>query len=202
MEKDDLPGRPPLPDRLPLPVRELAGLLPQRVCGAGAGSGRPALDPNIEVLTQSEVPGIEKMDGNFHARIKTGATFVDPDRCISCGAAPRSVPRRRVTELRGGALPSQGHRQGLRARRSRYLHHRRRGLHPLWRLRGGLSRPTPSTWRPGRSSSRRPSARSSWPPASSTTDRSSSSELCAVGAANVSPGWSSRGAGPRPWQTL
>lgn len=50
------------------------------------------LDDHIEVLTQSEVMAIEKMDGNFQARIKRGAAFVDPDRCISCGKCAEVCP--------------------------------------------------------------------------------------------------------------
>jgi len=60
------------------------------------------LDPNIEILMQSEVVGLEKMNGNFQARIKTGPTFVDPDRCISCGACAEVCPEETVTEFNRG----------------------------------------------------------------------------------------------------
>ncbi len=50
------------------------------------------LDPGIQVLTRSQVLGLEKMDGNFQARIERGAAFVDPELCISCGRCADVCP--------------------------------------------------------------------------------------------------------------
>jgi heterodisulfide reductase subunit A len=50
------------------------------------------LDSKIEVLLQSEVVRIDKIDGNFQARIKRGAAMVDPDLCISCGECAGVCP--------------------------------------------------------------------------------------------------------------
>ncbi|NIM51581.1 MAG: FAD-dependent oxidoreductase [Gemmatimonadales bacterium] len=40
---------------------------------------------NIEKLTYSEVESIEGTAGNFRARIRKKARFVDPDKCTGCG---------------------------------------------------------------------------------------------------------------------
>jgi heterodisulfide reductase subunit A len=60
------------------------------------------LDPNVDILMQSEVLSVSKMNGNFTARIARGARFVDPDRCISCGACAEVCPEETVTEFDRG----------------------------------------------------------------------------------------------------
>jgi len=60
------------------------------------------LDPRIDVLTQSEVVAIEKMNGNFSARIRKGAQFVNPDLCISCGDCAEVCPEETFTEFNRG----------------------------------------------------------------------------------------------------
>jgi heterodisulfide reductase subunit A len=55
------------------------------------------LDPNIEVLIQSEVTTIDKINGCFQARIKKGAPFVDPERCISCKLCAEVCPEETTT---------------------------------------------------------------------------------------------------------
>lgn len=60
------------------------------------------LDPRIDVLLQSQVVAVEKMDGNFQARIRRGARMVDPDRCISCGECAAVCPEETVTEFNRG----------------------------------------------------------------------------------------------------
>ncbi|MDD5448249.1 MAG: CoB--CoM heterodisulfide reductase iron-sulfur subunit A family protein, partial [Actinomycetota bacterium] len=41
--------------------------------------------PNIELLTYSEVEGIEGYVGNFKAKIKKKSRYVDPSKCTGCG---------------------------------------------------------------------------------------------------------------------
>jgi len=60
------------------------------------------LDPNIEILMQSEVSRVETMNGNFSARIVRGPRFVNPDRCISCHACAEVCPEETVTEFNQG----------------------------------------------------------------------------------------------------
>ena len=40
----------------------------------------------IEVLTLSEVTGLEGSTGSFHAHVRQKASFVDPVACIGCAA--------------------------------------------------------------------------------------------------------------------
>ncbi len=55
-----------------------------------------ARHPNIELLINSEVVGIEGESGNFEVAVKKKASFVDPDKCVSCAlcidACPVKVP--------------------------------------------------------------------------------------------------------------
>jgi heterodisulfide reductase subunit A len=60
------------------------------------------LDPNIQVHMQSEITAIEKMDGNFQARIASGPAFVDSGLCISCGECAEVCPEETVTEFNRG----------------------------------------------------------------------------------------------------
>jgi heterodisulfide reductase subunit A len=60
------------------------------------------LDPRITVLMQSEVTSLATMNGSFHARIRTGAPFVDPDRCISCGECAKVCPEETVSRFNEG----------------------------------------------------------------------------------------------------
>ncbi len=48
--------------------------------------------PNIELLTWSEVQEISGYVGNFKARIKKKARFVDIDKCNGCGACWENCP--------------------------------------------------------------------------------------------------------------
>ncbi len=41
--------------------------------------------PNVEVLAYSEVVGVDGYIGNFQARVRRKARFVDPAKCTSCG---------------------------------------------------------------------------------------------------------------------
>ncbi|MEW5936252.1 MAG: CoB--CoM heterodisulfide reductase iron-sulfur subunit A family protein [Candidatus Thermoplasmatota archaeon] len=44
-----------------------------------------ARHPNIELLTYSEVTGVEGYIGNFKATVKKKARYVDIDKCVGCG---------------------------------------------------------------------------------------------------------------------
>lgn len=60
------------------------------------------LDPRIRVLLQSEVVRLETAAGNFLARIRRGARFVDPDRCVACRACAEVCPEEVVTDFGQG----------------------------------------------------------------------------------------------------
>ncbi len=55
-----------------------------------------ARHPNIELLINSEVVGVEGGSGNFEVTVNKRASFVDPDKCIACNlcvdACPVKVP--------------------------------------------------------------------------------------------------------------
>ena len=53
---------------------------------------RDVLFDDVEVLVNSEVLDVEKVDGNFKVKIEKKAKFVDPDRCISCGRCSDVCP--------------------------------------------------------------------------------------------------------------
>jgi len=48
--------------------------------------------PNVSLLTSSMVKEIKKENGNFRVKIKKGAEFVDPARCISCNKCAEVCP--------------------------------------------------------------------------------------------------------------
>ena len=47
---------------------------------------------NIEIVTNSELIGLEGEPGKFDAKIYHHARFVDPDLCTSCGECAPGVP--------------------------------------------------------------------------------------------------------------
>jgi len=49
-------------------------------------------DPNVTVLTEARVEAVDKVEGNFRARIAVAPRYVDPDRCISCGKCEEVCP--------------------------------------------------------------------------------------------------------------
>ena len=58
----------------------------------GGEQSKKALSPNIKLLTNSEVTEIERRDGNFIVKIKKGAQYVDPEKCIACGKCSEVCP--------------------------------------------------------------------------------------------------------------
>ncbi|MHC1577069.1 MAG: FAD-dependent oxidoreductase [Methanosarcinaceae archaeon] len=48
--------------------------------------------PNIELLTYSEITGIEGEAGDFTVKIKKKPTFVDPDKCTACELCVSKCP--------------------------------------------------------------------------------------------------------------
>ncbi|MFZ5994910.1 MAG: hydrogenase iron-sulfur subunit [Thermodesulfobacteriota bacterium] len=58
--------------------------------------------PNVECLTSSEVADIERVDGNFRARLRLGARFVDAEKCISCGKCAEVCPEEIESEFDEG----------------------------------------------------------------------------------------------------
>ncbi len=74
---------------------------------------------NIEIVTNSELTGLEGEPGNFNARIYHHARFVDPDICTSCGecspVCPVTLPdaynegqndRKAIAKLYAQAIPN------------------------------------------------------------------------------------------------
>jgi len=57
---------------------------------------------NIELLTLSEVTGIEGEEGNFKVRIKKSPRYVDMDKCIGCGTCAEKCPAKADDEYNTG----------------------------------------------------------------------------------------------------
>ena len=127
---------------------------------------------NIEIVTNSELIGLEGEPGNFNAKVYHHARFVDPDNCTSCGECAPVCPvtvaddyneglgeRKAIYKLYPQAIPNtyavdQEGLQPLQARLPRA--HLRAGLrrpHRRGPLRRGLQRrqraqPLPRRLRP------------------------------------------------------
>jgi heterodisulfide reductase subunit A len=52
------------------------------------------IHPNISVLTNAEVRGVEGHIGDFHVEIVQSPRYVDPDKCTGCGDCVQACPRR------------------------------------------------------------------------------------------------------------
>ncbi|MFQ6128850.1 MAG: NAD(P)-binding protein [Thermoplasmata archaeon] len=48
--------------------------------------------PNIELLTNSEIIGLEGEEGNFTAIIRRNPRYVDAEKCVSCGTCSEKCP--------------------------------------------------------------------------------------------------------------
>ncbi len=67
--------------------------------------------PNIELITMAEVQRLSGRHGDFMARIKQRARYVDMNKCIACGACAGKCPKKVVDEFN----------QGLNGRKAAYV---------------------------------------------------------------------------------
>ena len=58
-------------------------------------------NPNIEILTNTEVKKVKKTDGGFDVRLVKKARFIDEDKCTGCGACMEACPVAVLDELDG-----------------------------------------------------------------------------------------------------
>ena len=70
---------------------------------------------NIEIVTNSELTGLEGEPGSFTAKIFHHARYVDPDKCTSCGECVPVCPVSGQGRLQRGTGRAQGHLQALPA---------------------------------------------------------------------------------------
>jgi len=59
-------------------------------------------EPNIELLSYSDVVNVEGYVGNFTVRVRRNPRYVDPDKCISCGLCAQVCPVKVVDEFNQG----------------------------------------------------------------------------------------------------
>lgn len=58
-----------------------------------------AKDPNIEIISYSEVIEIDGNPGNFKAKINKKARYVDVDKCVGCGICADKCPKKVADEF-------------------------------------------------------------------------------------------------------
>ena len=58
-------------------------------------------NPNIEILTNTEVKKVKQADGGFDVRLVKKARFIDEDKCTGCGACMDACPVAVFDELDG-----------------------------------------------------------------------------------------------------
>lgn len=58
-------------------------------------------EPNIEILTNTEVRKVKKADGGFKVRLVKKAKFIDEEKCTGCGACVEACPVSIPDELDG-----------------------------------------------------------------------------------------------------
>lgn len=63
-------------------------------CVAPVQARKVVLNPLVQILTDSEVLDVTQENGNFRAKIRKGAAFVNPDKCVSCGKCAEVCPVR------------------------------------------------------------------------------------------------------------
>ena len=68
--------------------------------------------PNIELLTWSEVEEISGFVGNFKAKIRRKARYVDVDKCNGCGACYEACPSRPLPSRRRMILGTRVYKEG------------------------------------------------------------------------------------------
>ena len=61
-----------------------------------------ARHPNIQLLTNSEVTGLEGEPGGFTVRVVEHPRYVDVDKCIACGTCTEKCPVKVPSEFDGG----------------------------------------------------------------------------------------------------
>jgi heterodisulfide reductase subunit A len=64
-----------------------------------------ARHPNIEILTMTEVQGVEGAPGRFKVRVREEPRSVDRDKCTGCGTCMAECPVRNVVVLPPAAAP-------------------------------------------------------------------------------------------------
>ncbi|SPD75334.1 4Fe-4S ferredoxin, iron-sulfur binding domain protein [uncultured Desulfobacterium sp.] len=67
--------------------------------------------PNIEIITLTDVEGIEGRAGNFQVSLHQKARYIDMEKCIACGACAEKCPRKVNDEFN----------QGLNQRKAAYV---------------------------------------------------------------------------------
>jgi heterodisulfide reductase subunit A len=72
------------------------------ICVGPVQASGAVLNPLIDAYTQSSVERVGKVDGNFRARIKVGAPYVDPQICISCGKCAEVCPEDATSDFNEG----------------------------------------------------------------------------------------------------
>ena len=58
--------------------------------------------PNIQILTNTEVQGLEGAVGDFRVKLYQRARYIDMSRCIACGACAEKCPKRIPDEFNSG----------------------------------------------------------------------------------------------------
>ena len=61
-------------------------------CVGPVHSREADISPLVSTRTSATVASLDKLDGNFSARITLDPLFVDPEKCISCGACEEVCP--------------------------------------------------------------------------------------------------------------
>jgi len=72
------------------------------ICVGPVQASGAVLNPLIDAYTQSAVERLEKVDGNFRACIELGASYVDPEKCISCDKCAEVCPEDATSDFNEG----------------------------------------------------------------------------------------------------